>query len=56
MVYTDFIGKVTSVQVSPNGELIASGDDKGKVRLWSYDEATKTFIVKKEHGMLAGSV
>jgi|LauGreDrversion4_2_1035121.scaffolds.fasta_scaffold175369_2 WD40 repeat protein len=50
------MGKVTSVQFSPNGDYIASGDDKGKVKIWSYDEASKAFIVKKEHQMLAGPV
>jgi WD40 repeat protein len=35
---------------------IASGDDKGKVRIWELNLETKEFIVKKEHSMLAGSV
>lgn len=50
------MGKVTSVEFSKNGEYIASGDDKGKVKIWSYDKEQKTFIVKKEHSMLGGPV
>lgn len=55
-VYTDFLGKVTSVQFSPNGELVASGDDGGKLKIWSYNSDTKVFTVIKEHTMLAGPV
>lgn len=55
-VYTDFLGKVTSVQFSPNGEFVASGDDSGKLKIWSYNSDTKVFTVKKEHTMLAGPV
>jgi len=56
VVYTDFMNKVTSVSYSPNGAYIASGDDKGKVKIWSYSEESKEFVVKKEHGMLGGAV
>lgn len=56
VVYTDFMGKVTSVQFSPNGEYFAVGDDKGKLRIVSYNEADKQFFVKKEHSMLGGAV
>jgi len=50
------MNKVTSVAYSPNGAYIASGDDKGKVKIWSYVEESKEFVVKKEHGMLGGPV
>ncbi len=43
------MGKVTSVQFSPNGEYFACGDDKGKLRIVSYNAESKEFIVKKEH-------
>ena len=55
-IYTDFMGKVTSVKFSPNGQYIAVGDDKGKVRIISYNEETGEIIVKKEHNMLGGAV
>ena len=50
------MGKITSVQFSPNGEYVVSGDDKGKVRIFSYDDVSRAFVVKKEHCMLAGPV
>ena len=51
------MNKVTSVQFSPNGEYVATGDEKGKVRIWSYQEEAKDkFVVKKEHAMLASRV
>ncbi|CDW71723.1 wd repeat-containing protein 1 [Stylonychia lemnae] len=55
-VYTDFLSKVSCVKYSPNGAFIASGDSTGKVRIWSYSEESKEFVVKKEHGMLGGAV
>ena len=56
LVYTDFQGKVTSVRWGPTGEYLACGDEKGKVKLVSYNAESKQFIVKKEHSMLAGPV
>ncbi len=56
MVYTDFENKVTCVKFSPGGNHIASGDDKGKVKIWSFNSETKQIIVKKEHAMLSGAV
>ena len=56
LVYTDFNGKVTSVQFGPSGEYLACGDAQGKVKIVSYNTESKQFIVKKEHTMLAGSV
>lgn len=50
------MGKVTCAKFSPNGEYIAVGDDKGKVRIISYNEQTGEIIIKKEHSMLAGAV
>ncbi len=57
LVYTEYMGKVTAVQFSPNGEWLASGDDKGKVRIFNYQEESKEkWVVKKEHSILAASV
>jgi len=57
LIYTDFMGKATTVQFSPNGEWCASGDDKGRVKIWKYDEEAKEkWVVKKEHQMLAAPV
>lgn len=57
LIYTDFLSKVTSVQFSPNGDWCASGDDKGLVKIWRYDEESKEkWVVKKEHQMLAAPV
>ena len=57
LVYTDFMEKVTAIQFSPNGEWIATGTEKGKVRIWNYQEESKEkFVVKKEHSMLAARV
>ena len=56
MVYTDFLNKVTCVKYAPNGNFLASGDDKGKVKIFSYNEGTKEFVAKKEHSMLMGAV
>lgn len=41
VIYTDFMNKVTCVKYSPNGTFIASGDDKGRVKIWSYNEESK---------------
>lgn len=48
--------KVTCVKYSPNGAFIAAGDEKGRVKIFSYNEESKEFIVKKEHIMLNGAV
>ena len=57
LVYTDFMEKVTAIQFSPNGEWIATGTEKGRVRIWNYQEESKEkFVVKKEHSMLAARV
>ncbi len=56
LVYTDFMSKVTCVQYSPNGMFLAAGDDKGKVKIFSYNLQTREVIVKKEHSMLPGAV
>ena len=40
----------------PTGEYLACGDEKGKVKIVSYNADNKEFIVKKEHSMLGGSV
>jgi len=50
------MNKVTTVKFSPDGNYIASGDEKGKVRIWSFNPETKEFMVRKEHVMLAGGV
>lgn len=50
------MGKVTCTKFSPNGQYIAVGDDKGKVRIFSFNEETGEITVKKEHNMLAGAV
>jgi len=50
------MNKVSCVKYAPNGLSIASGDDKGKVRIWSYNEETKEFITKKEHSMITGAI
>jgi WD40 repeat protein len=52
IVYSDFLDKVTCVRYAPNGNYIATGDSKGKVKIWSYQEESKEFLVKKEHQML----
>jgi WD40 repeat protein len=44
------MGKVSSVQFSHSGEWVATGDDKGKVKIWKYDEEAKEkWVIKKEH-------
>ncbi len=50
------MSKVTCVQYSPNGAYLAAGDVSGKVRIFSYNEESKEFIIKKEHSMLSGAV
>jgi hypothetical protein len=50
------MSKVTCVQYSPNGNYLAAGDDKGKVRIFSYNIETREIVVKKEHSMVAGAV
>ena len=56
VIYSDFLDKVTAVKHSPNGNYIASGDEKGKLRIWSYNSDSKEFIIKKEHNLLSGSI
>lgn len=56
LVYTDFMSKVTCVQYSPNGAYLAAGDEKGKVRIFSYNLDTREVTVRKEHSMLPGTV
>lgn len=56
VIYTDYLNKVTSVKYSPNGNYVASGDEKGKIKVFSYNEASNDFIVKKEYSLLTGAV
>jgi WD40 repeat protein len=56
LIFTEYLNKVTSVKYSPNGNLIASGDEKGKLKIFQYNEASNDFLVKKEHSLLMGAV
>ncbi len=56
VVYTEFMDKVTSSKFSPNGNFIASGDEKGRLKIWTHNAASNEFIVKKEHSLLTGAV
>jgi WD40 repeat protein len=53
VIYTDFLTKVSSVVYSPNGNYMSAGDEKGKLRVFSYNAESKEFIIKKEHNFLA---
>jgi WD40 repeat protein len=55
---TDFpLAKVTSVRYSPDGKMLAVGDDKGKVKLFKVEGAEgKPYTLEKEHSMIAGPV
>lgn len=48
-VYSDFLDKVTAVKYAPNGNLIATGDCKGRVKVWSFNTESREVFVKKEH-------
>jgi WD40 repeat protein len=50
------MSKVTSVRYSPNSQFVAAGDEKGKVKIFSLNNDSKEFVVKKEHSILSGSV
>lgn len=58
IVLTDFpLCKVTSVKYSPDGKLLAVGDDKGKVKIFKVEGAEgKPYTLEKEHSMVAGPV
>jgi hypothetical protein len=56
VVYTDYLNKVTSVKYAPNGNYISSGDEKGKLKIFSYNPESNEFIVKKEHQLLNGAI
>ena len=45
-VYDQHSGNVTCAAFSPSGNYVASGDSKGKIRVWAYDHPEK--LLKKE--------
>jgi WD40 repeat protein len=56
-VYTDYpAGKVTSAQFSPDSKQIATGDEKGKMKILTFNPETRAFELVKEHNMLTGNV
>ena len=49
-VFTDTFGSILSVAFSPNGQLLATGDAKGEVRLWQVTDSEQLFTCKGHGG------
>jgi len=54
-VFTETIGSVLSVALSPDGNLLATGDTNGEIRLWRVADG-KQFLICKGHTGLVWSV
>lgn len=52
--YTEHTKIVNVARFSPNGNYVASGDEAGMVRVWSFDHPDK--LLKKETPVLGGSI